>query len=130
MKAKEQVQNFLDTTKNFGKRFYNAIYDEEDYTIRVTALAVSRDLTYILRWIIGCIPERRQDEDKIDEILPKDILSGKVPRYGWELRLREENKTWFPKFDKEIFFDVFYLNGFVHADVLKKDGVSIIKWNN
>ncbi len=122
MSAVEQVQNFLDLTKNFGKRFYNADYYEREATIRVTALAVSRDLTYILRWSISCV----RSTENIDDWPFEELVEGNLPPYGWTPLVKEERRVWWPNYSQKNFFDVFKLNGFILTNQLKKDGISIL----
>jgi len=124
--ADEQIKNFLDLTKNFGKRFYNVDYYRREARIRVTALAVSRDLTYILRWSIKC----NRSTENVDDWPFEDLVEGNLPPYGWEPKYEEEKNIWWPYYHKKKFFDVFKLNGFIWAEDLKKDGVSIVNWND
>jgi len=126
---REKLYNFLEQTKNFGKKFYHM-----DKTLRgspglnITALAVSRDVTYILRWDISC-EQLLSKEAEDDGVMIEDMLNRTFPAWGLEPRDEESKYCFFPLLleSGNNYQNVFYINNFIGVQKLLKDGVDIVE---
>ncbi len=122
------LENFFEQTKNFGKRFYHI--DKvlfRDPRLIITALAVSRDVSYILRWKIRCnqlFTQKQWD----DGILGQEMNDKEIPGWGLEPANGESLRCYFPNAQVEVkeYTDTFRLHGFIKAEKLKKNGISIV----
>ncbi len=124
---KNDLETFFEQTKNFGKRFYHV--DKvlfHDPRLIITALAVSRDVSYILRWKIRCSPGLTKEQ--WDEgILVQEMIEKTFPAWGLEPANGESLHCYFPNAQDVVkeYTDAFSLHGFIKAEKLMKDGISI-----
>lgn len=121
------VENFFEQTKNFGKRFYHidtVLFHKP--SLIITALAVSRDVSYILRWKIRC--NQLLTKEQWDEgIMTQDMIDKTFPGWGLEPANDESRYCYFPNVlaGAKEYTDTFSLHGFIKAEKLMKDGISI-----
>ena len=127
-----ELEQFFAATKNFGKKFYTyggSFYSEREATvydgeIKITAIAISRDMTYILHfepyakcWI---------NSDEFKRYAGKTHLNGTHPPYNLvpdDVNLRSHL---FPyEEDTGDYRDTFYWNDFVLVGNIRKDGVEL-----
>lgn len=124
--SEADLTHFLNTTKKFGKRFYNVRgtthRDKDDNahnTLHVTAIAISRDLTYILKMNIHCKdPKFNTDEEDKTE---------KYPEFGWYPIDEEINKLYHPFAVENDYQDIFSYHGFHKVGSMRKDGIDILR---
>lgn len=117
------LTHFLSTTRNFGKRFYvvegNHRKDhkgEEWLMLHITAIGISRDLTYIFKINIRCDDHSTTlDENKTEE----------RPMFGWIPRNEKIKKLYFPCLDEESYCDVFKYSGFHEVGSIRKDNLDL-----
>lgn len=121
----EDLNTFFEQTKNFGKKFYHVGKGKEHSQpkLMVTALAVSRDVTYILRWDISC-KDLIPPEVDIGDLIP-DMIDRTFPPWGLLPDREPALSCYFPNDPKE-YSDTFMLHNFTEVQKLMKDGVSII----
>ncbi len=139
MKTKGDLFAFLDKTQQFSKKFYQChagsaymISEDEGIPILyVSAIAISRDLTYILHWEI---PFRKHVEHEQDTTEEKDRASleakGKFPI---------RNAIPYKELDKELFYPYLTMEGsdapyetiftgheFIRVNAIHKDGTPLV----
>jgi len=108
--SEADLKHFLETTRKFSKRFYHVkkvkLYAERagfDTILRVTAIAISRDLTQIFKMEMNC-------DSKMIPIDP------------------EIKKIYCPLISAEGYCDVFAHNGFQKTDMIRRDGVEMVRY--
>lgn len=121
-----KLASFFDQTKQFGKKFYHI--DHSDARVKprlgITALAVSRDVTYILRWDITCEQLLTEEADD-DGVMIEDMIDEKFPAWGLRPRDYESLGCYFPNAGRDNYTDTFKLHGFIEVQKLLKDGIII-----
>lgn len=115
--TKKDVLDFIVLTGKFGKRFYKVTEGSKGNkkTIKITAIAVSRDLTYILKW---------EMEGKEVKPKPKDdeLKAKKAPRFGLVPKADRMNKFLYHLQNTGDWTDILESRGFLEATELRKDG--------
>jgi len=116
------VNNFLGETDRFSKRFYKAIYEHDDehekHWIHAEAIAISRNLTSILRWSIPCDYDRDKDPDLQGEA---SDTKRELPPHGYVPTNADFARTWFPSEGSGSYANVFEYHGFHRKDKIKTD---------
>jgi len=123
-----KLEDFLEQTKNFGKKFYHI--DKSLRTkphLKITALAVSRDVSYILRWKIQC-KQLLTKEQEDDGVMIEDMFDETFQPWGLDPSNWESNRCYFPQQDEGVrnYKNTFSIHGFIQVQKLMKDGVSIV----
>lgn len=127
---REKLYNFLEQTKNFSKKFYHMDKQVRGHNpyLKITALAVSRDVTYILHWKISC-EQLLSKEAEDDGVMIEDMHIKTFPAWGLEPRNEESKYCFFPLLMEggKNYRNVFYINNFIGVQKLLKDGVDIVE---
>ncbi len=124
--SEADLKHFLHTTKKFSKRFYNitghsgiGVGDKPYFILHITAIAISRDLTYILKMAIRC--------DKVYESTDHDeVQAQKQPEFGWIPKNEDTRNLYFPDISLGYYGNVFAYNGFHKIGSIRKDGVDLL----
>lgn len=128
---------FLDTTKNFGKKSYRCgsggrfLRDGSEFPLFcLTAIAISRDVTYILHWDFpyDChieASEYYKNESKLED----EEAVGKFPLKNAYPHDEKDRKLFYPyltmKESSRPYENVFAAYGFTRAHTISKDGRSL-----
>lgn len=125
---------FLDTTKNFGKKSYHyggggrLLRNGTEFPLfRVTAIAISRDVTYILYWDFpyDCHIEAAEYYAK-ESKLEDEEAAGKFPLKNAYPHDEKDRKLFYPYLSLEEsgrpYENVFASYGFTRANTISKDG--------
>ena len=116
-----QVADFIRRTVNYGKRFYQKTYYEtanKGHYLSVVAVAISRELTQILRWTMEC--------DYKPELFQLEFEPTAQPEQGFVPKDDSLRREWFPCLETTVsYVDTFHYNGFTKADSIKTDGIEL-----
>lgn len=129
------LTSFLETTRNFGKKSCNCrtgshliMKDGSKYPLlQVTAIAISRDVTYILHWTFpyDCHVDQTKYYDSETELDAK-AADGKFPIKNAVPHRDEDRKLFYPYLSLEEasrpYEDVFTANNFNWVHTISKDG--------
>jgi len=120
VKTISDVNHFLGKTDRFSKRFYTVMHEHhqehDEHWISVQAIAISRDLTYILRWHIPC-----EEDKEIARLGEDDNASLEHPPHGYMPIDKAFSEKWFPCADHDSYVNVFEYNGFARVNQIKTD---------
>jgi len=118
--SEDDLRHFLNTTKKFSKRFYNVTGETVgtiQHILHIVAVAISRDLTYVLRMNIQCkeYPKTPADDDKDPD--------KRYPEFGWIPTNKEVKNLYYPFADN--YQDIFDYNGFHKVGSIYNDGIDM-----
>lgn len=115
----DEINDFLETTQKFSKKFYNVktLHGDADQAwLSVNAIGISRDLTYIISWQ----PRATPMPDHAD---PTDVYLGDAPVKGWIPKKEDELGKLYPNYGnvpdrtgEHHWITLFTAHGFVRVD--------------
>lgn len=125
IQSESDLDSFLVKTGNFKKKFYLIDYyvtENHGPHMDIKAIAISRNLTYIVTWHICC--HKGHFDEKTAQLRAGEITEESLkehPRYI--PRDMDDSKRWFPLLGNDCFVDVFDYNGFALVDrIERRDG--------
>ena len=126
IKCLAEIDEFLQTTQNFGKKFYKVglihheVKNKKQVWLSITAIGISRDLVYEIKWQ----PEAEPLPDTPDEA---DIHAGDAPIEGWIPTDPDILKRLYPNHGavpdapgEHHWFTLFAMHGFIIVDVIEE----------
>lgn len=137
LSRKADLEAFLNTTKNFGKKSYSyrdggsLLRDGSEFPLFcLTAIAISRDVTYILHWHFpyDCHIEESEYSAKQSK-LEEEEAAGKFPLKNAYPHDEKDRELFYPYLSDEEsgkpYENVFASYGFTRANAIAKDGRSL-----